>query len=42
MHIDKLAIQAEQGVNEAGGKAMIFNTIGISDGISDGHRRHEI
>ena len=36
MHIDKLAAQAEQGVDEAGGKAMIFNTIGISDGISMG------
>ena len=36
MHIDKLAQQAEQGVGEAGGKAMIFNTIGISDGISMG------
>ena len=36
MHIDKLAAQAAQGVDEAGGKSMIFNTIGISDGISMG------
>ncbi len=36
MHIDKLARQAEKGVNEAGGKAVIFNTITVSDGISMG------
>ena len=36
MHIDKLALEAEQGVNENGGKAVLFNTIGISDGISMG------
>ena len=36
MHIDKLAEEAEKGVNENGGKAQIFNTIGISDGISMG------
>src|SRR4028119_633181 len=36
MHIDKLAAQAEIGVNENGGKAQVFNTIGISDGISMG------
>jgi len=36
MHIDKLALEAEQGANEAGGKAIIFNTITISDGISMG------
>jgi dihydroxy-acid dehydratase len=36
MHIDKLAIEAAQGANEAGGKAVIFNTITISDGISMG------
>lgn len=36
MHIDKLALEAEQGVNAAGGKAVIFNTITISDGISMG------
>jgi dihydroxy-acid dehydratase len=36
MHIDKLALEAEKGANEAGGKAMIFNTITVSDGISMG------
>ena len=36
MHIDKLALEAEQGANGAGGKGVIFNTITISDGISMG------
>ena len=36
MHIDKLAREAEGGANKAGGKAIIFNTITISDGISMG------
>ena len=36
MHIDKLALEAEAGANKAGGKAIIFNTITISDGISIG------
>jgi len=36
MHIDKLADQAERGVNAAGGKAVQFNTITVSDGISMG------
>src|ERR1041384_3688700 len=36
MHIDKLAVEASVGVNEAGGKAIIFGTITISDGISMG------
>src|SRR5688572_22052992 len=36
MHIDKLAVEASVGVNEAGGKAVIFNTITISDAISMG------
>ena len=36
MHIDQLAVQVAQGVNEAGGKAVVFNTITISDGISMG------
>jgi dihydroxy-acid dehydratase len=36
MHIDKLAIEAAHGANEAGGKAVIFNTITVSDGISMG------
>jgi dihydroxy-acid dehydratase len=36
MHIDQLAREAEAGANAAGGKAIIFNTITISDGISMG------
>ncbi len=36
MHIDKLALESEKGVNAGGGKAIIFNTITISDGISMG------
>jgi dihydroxy-acid dehydratase len=35
-HIDGLARQAEAGANAAGGKAVIFNTITVSDGISMG------
>jgi dihydroxy-acid dehydratase len=36
MHIDELARVAEAGTNKAGGKAIVFNTITISDGISMG------
>jgi len=36
MHINKLAEKAAQGTDAAGGKAIIFNTITISDGISMG------
>ena len=36
MHIDKLADDAAAGANAAKGKAVIFNTITISDGISMG------
>ena len=36
MHIDQLAREAALGVDGAGGKATIFNTITISDGISMG------
>jgi dihydroxy-acid dehydratase len=36
VHIDKLAIESAKGVNAAGGKPTIFNTITISDGISMG------
>jgi dihydroxy-acid dehydratase len=36
MHIDQLAREAESGANAAGGKAIVFNTITISDGISMG------
>ena len=36
MHINKLADSAATGVDNANGKAVIFNTITISDGISMG------
>ncbi|OGX09472.1 MAG: dihydroxy-acid dehydratase [Omnitrophica WOR_2 bacterium GWA2_53_43] len=36
MHIDKLAQKAAQGVDKNGGKAVIFGTITVSDGISMG------
>jgi len=36
MHIDTLARESSIGVDNAGGKAIIFNTITISDGISMG------
>lgn len=36
MHIDVLARQAAKGADLAGGKAVIFNTITVSDGISMG------
>jgi len=36
MHIDGLARESALGVDKAGGKAIIFNTITISDGISMG------
>lgn len=36
MHINKLADEVAKGVNGANGKAVIFNTITISDGISMG------
>ena len=36
MHINKLADEAAAGANKAGGKAVIFNTITVSDGISMG------
>jgi dihydroxy-acid dehydratase len=36
MHLDQLAREAEAGANAAGGKAIVFNTITISDGISMG------
>ncbi len=36
VHIDKLARESANGVNAAGGKAIVFNTITISDGISMG------
>ncbi len=36
MHIGGLAEEAARGANDAGGKAVIFNTISVSDGISMG------
>jgi dihydroxy-acid dehydratase len=36
MHLDQLAREAEAGANAAGGKAIIFGTITVSDGISMG------
>ncbi len=36
MHIDKLAASAAEGANSVGSKAVIFNTITVSDGISMG------
>jgi dihydroxy-acid dehydratase len=36
MHIDELARQAASGADGAGAKAVIFNTITVSDGISMG------
>ncbi|HUG99035.1 MAG TPA: dihydroxy-acid dehydratase [Gammaproteobacteria bacterium] len=36
MHIDQLAREAAAGADAAGGKAVIFNTVTVSDGISMG------
>ena len=36
MHINTLADSAQDGVNSSGSKAVIFNTITVSDGISMG------
>src|SRR5512142_2206147 len=36
IHIDQLAAQVARGVDAAGGKPVIFNTITVSDGISMG------
>ena len=36
IHIDRLAKESAKGTDAAGGKAVIFNTITISDGISMG------
>ena len=36
MHLDLLAREAEAGANAAGGKAIVFDTITVSDGISMG------
>lgn len=37
VHIDKLALQAKEGIRAHGGAPLIFNTITVSDGISMGH-----
>jgi dihydroxy-acid dehydratase len=36
IHIDQLAVNVALGINSAGGKAVVFNTITVSDGISMG------
>jgi dihydroxy-acid dehydratase len=36
VHIDQLAREAVQGIDGAGGKSIVFNTITVSDGISMG------
>lgn len=36
MHIDQLAREAGRGIDQSGGKSLIFGTITISDGISMG------
>ncbi|NHF60123.1 dihydroxy-acid dehydratase [Flavobacteriaceae bacterium TP-CH-4] len=36
MHLNDLAKEVKKGVNEAGAVGLIFNTIGVSDGISMG------
>ena len=36
MHINKLADSAVKGINDTGSKAVLFNTITVSDGISMG------
>ena len=38
MHINRLADAAASGVDGAGGKAVIFNTITVSDGIANGYQ----
>ena len=36
MHLNNLALEAKKGVNNNNGVGLIFNTIGVSDGISMG------
>jgi dihydroxy-acid dehydratase len=36
IHIDQLALKAKQGIKDAGGAPLVFNTITVSDGISMG------
>ena len=37
----ELAQDVAEGIRQAGGTPMEYNTIAISDGITDGHRRNE-
>ncbi len=36
MHLNDLALEVKKGVNDSGSVGLIFNTIGVSDGISMG------
>ncbi len=36
MHLNQLALEVKKGVEEAGSVGLIFHTIGVSDGISNG------
>jgi len=36
MHLNDLALEVKKGVNDSGNVGLIFNTIGVSDGISMG------
>ncbi|MDO5608452.1 MAG: dihydroxy-acid dehydratase [Capnocytophaga sp.] len=36
MHLNDLAVKIKEGVNQSGSVGLIFNTIGVSDGISMG------
>lgn len=36
MHLNDLAVHVKKGINASGGVGLIFNTIGVSDGISMG------
>lgn len=36
MHLNGLALHVKKGINEANGVGLVFNTIGVSDGISMG------
>ena len=42
MHIDGLARDAGAGADAAGAKSVLFNTITVSDGISNGHAGHAL
>ena len=36
MHLNDLALEVKKGINDNGAIGLIFNTIGVSDGISMG------